>query len=141
MRRRVTAFLLALAVALLTACGGEGGGSPTDVPTDDPEAVVRAHFEARADCGEEATRRLAATTTGPRTGESEEQFAEDLLAEERSEGCTPQPTGEITTILQSQTGEVATVETRIPQGPDAGTYQIRVVLTDEGWKVDTGAGG
>ena len=139
MRLGITASLLALAVGLLTACGGEES-SPV-VPSDDPEAVVRAHFEARADCGEEAARRLAATTTGPRTGESEEQFAEDLLAEERSEGCTPQPTGEITTILQSQTGEVATVETRIPQGPDAGIYQIRVVLTDEGWKVDTGAGG
>lgn len=138
---RVTALLLALAAALLTACGGDDGGSPADGPTDDPEAVVRAHFEARADCGEEAARRLAATTTAPRTGKSEEQFVEDLLAEERSEGCTPQPTGEIATIVQSQSAEVATVETRILQGPDAGTYPVRVVLTDEGWKVDTWAGG
>lgn len=138
---RVAALLLALAVALLTACGGDGGGSPADVPTDDPEAVVRAHFEASADCGEEAAQAFIATTTGSTTGESDEQFAEDLLAEERSEGCTPQPTGEIATIVQSQSAEVAIVETRILQGPDAGTYQIRVALTEEGWKVDTGAGG
>lgn len=137
---RVTALLLALAVALLTACGGDTG-SPADVPTDDPDAVVRAYFEARANCGEEAAEQIVATTTGSVAGVSDEETIERIVEEDREQGCTPQPTGEIATILQSQSAEVATVETRVAGGPDAGSHSIRVVLTDEGWKVDTGAGG
>ncbi len=140
MRQRFAAYLLSLAAALGAGCGSDDANS-VDVPADDPEAVVRAYFEARASCGEEAAEQLVATTTGSSAGQSDEETIERIVDEDRAQGCTPQPTGEIATIVQSQSGEVAIVEGRVPEGPDAGTHPIRAVRTDEGWKVDTGAGG
>lgn len=132
-----TAFIALTAVAISVAgCGGDDGETPAGVPTDSPEAVVEAHIEALADCGEEAARRLVESSTANSEGLSDEEAVQRILDEQSEQGCTPQPTGEIETFVVEQSGDVATVEARIPEGDLAGTEQLRVLRTDEGWKVD-----
>lgn len=127
---RRLAPLLAVALAL-GACG--------DGDQQSPEEVVRAYYEARADCGREAAERTFDLITATRSGRSREDYVRELLAQERARGCTPERV-ELGTFLISEEEDVAVVEARVRAGPDPGG-RIRLLRRDDSWRVDTGGGG
>lgn len=126
---------LALAVPLgLAACGGDDEQSP--------EEVARSYYEARYDCGEKSAGRLFDLTTGSRSGRSREEFVRDVVEQERAEGCRPERAPEIETFEVSKESDRAVVEVRLQNAPDGKRGgRIQLLQTDDGWRVDTGAGG
>lgn len=134
MKTEARPLVLALAAALaLGACGGDERS---------PEEVARAYFQARYDCGDEAAGRTYDLITGTRSGKSRDQYVRDVVAEERAEGCRPERVPQIDTFEVSHEGDQAIVEVRLQDAPDGERGgRIRLLNTDDGWKVDTGAGG
>lgn len=128
--RRLAPWLAAAAL-VLGACGDDEQRSP--------DQVVRAYYEARADCGKEAAERTFDLTTGARSGRSREDYVRELVAQERARGCTPQRV-ELDTFLISEEKDVAVVEARVTAGPDHGG-RIRLLRRDDAWRVDTGSAG
>ena len=131
-RHSMLPLALAAAVAL-GACGGEG---------QSPEEVARAYYEARYDCGEEAAGRTYDLITGTRSGKSRDQYVRDVVAEERAEGCRPERVPEVQTFEVSKEADQAIVDVRLENAPDGERGgRIRLLKSDDAWKVDTGAGG
>jgi|SRR5215211_2502504 len=84
---RAIVALAAIFAIGLAACGGDdnGDGEAAGI-REDPEAVVKAFYRARADCGREAAEQIYDLTTNP-TGESREDFVSRQLRDERRDGC------------------------------------------------------
>lgn len=138
---RATTVALAIAATwaiALAACGGDGNGDDETGVRDDPEAVVRAFYRARADCGRAAADQIYDLTTNP-TDESREQFVARQLRDERRNGCRPQRPPKVSTFVVSRSEETATVDVRLRGDPD-GTRggRVRLVRMEDGWKLDTG---
>lgn len=126
----------------LAACGGDGDGDEEADIRDDPEAVVKAYIRARADCGAAAARRTYDLVTGVRGVDSRDDYIERVVRDERANGCTPERVGELSTFVESRGEDQAVVEVRRTGGAQGdGSQRIRLLRTEEGWKVDTGVGG
>ena len=136
MKTAVRHSMLAMTLAAglgLGACGGED---------QSPEEVARAYYEARYDCGEEAAGRTYDLVTGVRGGGSRDEFVRDVVAEERAEGCRPGRIPRINAFEVSKASDQAIVEVRLENAPDGERGgRVRLLKDDDGWKVDTGAGG
>ena len=143
--RVAAAALLAIAAACavaVTACGGDDNGDGQAGIRDDPEAVVKAYIRARADCGAAAAGRTYDLVTGVRGVDSREEYIERVVRDERANGCTPERVGELSTFVESRGEDQAVVEARRTGGAQGeGRQRIRLLRTEEGWKVDTGVGG
>jgi hypothetical protein len=141
MRAWAIAALASAGIAAITlgACGGNGGGEAG--VRDDPEAVVRAFYEARADCGRDAAERIYDLTTNA-TRETREEFVARQLRDERRNGCRPRRPPKVSTFVVDRRGETATIDVRLSDQPEgARRGRVRLLHTDEGWKLDTGGGG
>jgi hypothetical protein len=126
----------------LAACGGDDNGDGEAGFRDDPEAVVNAYIRARADCGAAAAGRTYDLVTGVRGVDSREEYIERVVRDERANGCTPERVGELSTFVESRGEDQAVVEVRRTGAAEGdGRQRIRLLRTEEGWKVDTGVGG
>ena len=139
----LAALVIAATFSLaLAACGGDGDGDEEADIRDDPEAVVKAYIRARADCGAAAAGRTYDLVTGVRGVDSRDDYIERVVRDERANGCTPERVGELSTFVESRGEDQAVVEVRRTGGAQGGGRQrIRLLRTEEGWKVDTGVGG
>jgi len=139
----LAALVIAATFSLaLAACGGDGDGDEEADIRDDPEAVVKAYIRARADCGAAAAGRTYDLVTGVRGVDSRDEYIERVVRDERANGCTPERVGELSTFVESRGEDQAVVEVRRTGGAQGGGRQrIRLLRTEEGWKVDTGVGG
>jgi hypothetical protein len=136
----MTALSIAATFAIALATCGDGDGEEEAGIRDDPEAVVRAFYRARADCGREAAEQIYDLTTNP-TGESREEFVSRQLRDERRDGCRPERPPKVSTFVVDRSEDTATIDVRLsgdPEGKRGG--RIRLVRADEGWKLDTGSG-
>jgi hypothetical protein len=134
--------VVGIAALALAGCGGNDNGDGDAELRDDPEAVVNAYIRARADCGAAAARRTYDLVTAVRGGASREEYVEGVLRDERANGCTPERVGELSTFIESRGEDQAVVEVRKTGGAEGDSRQrVRVLRTDDGWKVDTGVGG
>jgi hypothetical protein len=137
--------LLAIATTCalaVTACGDDDNGDGEAGIRDDPETVVKAYVRARADCGAAAAGRTYDLVTGVRGVDSREEYIERVVRDERADGCTPERVGELSTFVESRGQDQAIVEVRGRGGAEGdGRQRIRLLRTEEGWKVDTGVGG
>jgi hypothetical protein len=130
-----------IAALALGACGG-GGNDQGAKLRDDPEAVVKAYIRARADCGAAAAGRTYDLVTGVRGVSSRREYVSRVVRDERANGCTPKRVGQLSTFVESRGEDQTVVEVRMTGGPQAQRRQrIRLLRTEEGWKVDTGVGG
>lgn len=138
MRTLTVAAITATFAIALVACGGDDNGDGEAGIRDDPEAVVKAFYRARADCGREAAEQIYDLTTNP-TGESREEFVSRQLRDERRDGCRPQRAPKVSTFVVDRSEDTATIDVRLtgdPEGKRGG--HVRVVRADDGWKLDTG---
>ena len=136
---RAIVALAAIFAIGLAACGGDdnGDGEAAGI-REDPEAVVKAFYRARADCGREAAEQIYDLTTNP-TGESREDFVSRQLRDERRDGCRPERPPKVSTFVVDRREDTATIDVRLtgdPEGKRGG--RVRLVRMDEGWKLETG---
>jgi len=141
--RLITAIASAgVLVTAVAACGGGGNAEKEANLRNDPEAVVKAYIRAQADCGAAAAGRTYDLVTGVRGGASRDEYIHGVVRDERANGCTPKRVGKLSTFIESRGEDEAVMEVRTTGAAQGESRQrIRLLRTDQGWKVDTGVGG